>query len=89
MVNQVVNKGYAPDLEEHEVEEIGQDALLIAYALVDPSNRCIVTTETSKPRKIRGNRHIPDVCHDMGVKSYNTFQFIQHLDFRTDWKKDL
>ena len=36
LVQEVVNKGYAPDLTDDQVEEIGRDAFLIAYAMASP-----------------------------------------------------
>ena len=62
LVAVVTEAGYAPDLSDEEVERIGRDPFLIAYALVNPAQRMVVTTEHSKPKKQRANRHIPDVC---------------------------
>jgi hypothetical protein len=62
LVANVINKGYAPDLTDDEVLQIGRDPFLIAYALASPANRCVVTTEASAPSKQRQNRRIPDVC---------------------------
>ena len=41
--SKVVSAGYAPDLTDDEVEKIGRDPFLIAYALADPPERCVVT----------------------------------------------
>lgn len=65
--------------------KVGRDPFLVAYALVDPANRCIVTTEVSKPSTERANRKLPDVCGFFGVESYNTFGLTRRLDFSTDW----
>lgn len=62
---------------------LGRDPFLIAYAIANPSKRRVVTTEVSKPKKQRGNRHIPDVCDELGVLHCNTFRFIDELDFTT------
>ena len=86
IVARVINDGYAPDLTDDEIEKLGRDPFLIAYAIVDPNGRHIVTTEASRPSRRRGNRHIPDVCADFGVRSVNTFQLARELDFRTDWR---
>jgi hypothetical protein len=83
LVARVTELGYAPDLSDEEVERIGRDPFLIAYALSDPAQRTVVTTEVSKPKKQRANRHIPDVCDDLGVPCCNTYQFIDVLDFTT------
>lgn len=85
-VSRVVDQGYAPDLTDDEVEKIGRDPFLIAYALVEPLGRCIVTTEVSKPTKIRANRKLPDVCDYFNVLHCNTYEFIRSLDFKTKWK---
>ena len=82
LLTKVVEEGYAPNLTESELEEIGADPSLIAYALANPSNRCVVTTEASKPKRKRANRHIPDVCKDIGIRCINTFCLIRELDFR-------
>ena len=84
LVTSVIERGYAPDLTDVEIGKIGADAFLIAYAFVDPQRRCIVTTEHSKPRRTRANRHIPDVCADLDIRCINTFQLIRVLDFRTN-----
>ncbi|NIA16024.1 MAG: DUF4411 family protein [Nitrospiraceae bacterium] len=85
IVARVVNEGYAPDLQDDEVEKIGRDPFLIAYALAEPGERYVVTTEVSKPKKTRANRHVPDVCKDLGVPCCNTFQMLKALDFKTGW----
>ena len=86
LVSSVVERGYAPDLADDEVEKIGRDPFLIAYALVAPNLRRIVTTEVSRPTRQRANRHIPDVCRSVGVQCVDTFHFLRALDFRTSWR---
>jgi hypothetical protein len=86
LVANVVSTGYAPDLTDDEVLQIGKDPFLIAYALASPADRCVVTTEVSRPRRVRQNRHVPDVCSAMGVLCYNTFQMTKALGFTTGWK---
>ena len=85
LVRRVVADGYAPDLTEPELEKLGRDPFLIAYALVDPTERRIVTTEVSRPGKRRANRKIPDVAKQFGIKAHDVFRFTRQLDFRTDW----
>ena len=82
----VIEDGYAKDLTDDEVEKLGRDPFLIAYALMDIGHRCVVTTEVSKPRKTRANRRIPDVCDsfDIPIPHCNTFELVRALDFRTD-----
>ncbi len=85
LVQKVIAEGYAPDLTDDEVEQIGRDPFLIAYALVD-KERCVVTVETSAPKKQRQNRKVPDVCKTMGANFCNPFEFNRELGFRTQWK---
>ncbi len=85
LVSYTIDKGYAYDLTDDEIEEIGRDPFLIAYALKDNPNRCVVTTEVSRPSRKRANRHLPDVCRELGVTCCNTFQFLRALDFSTRW----
>ena len=83
LVANVVDRGYANDLTDDELEIMGRDPFLIAYALADLGRRCIVTTEASRPNRRRANRHIPDVCSDFDILCIDTFQLIRTLDFRT------
>lgn len=84
-VRRVLREGYAENLTDDEIEQIGQDPFLIAYALTNPRDRVVVTTEVSKPSKLRANRHIPDVCKIVGIVSHNTFELLKKLDFKTGW----
>jgi hypothetical protein len=45
LVQRVVYEGYAHDLKDDELEQLGRDPFLIAYALVNIDGRCVVTTE--------------------------------------------
>ncbi|MCI4568525.1 DUF4411 family protein [Lysobacter sp. CFH 32150] len=86
LVAQVVNDGYANNLSDSEIEQIGRDPFLISYALSDRHNRCVVTTEVSKPSKQRQNKHIPDVCQGFGLTCINTFSLSRELNFSTAWR---
>ena len=85
LVQTAVTKGYATNLTDDEIEEIGRDPFLIAYALAAP-NRCVVTTEVSASSKQRQNRRIPDVCKDLGVTCHNPFTIYRTLGFSTKWQ---
>jgi len=85
LVDRVVREGYAPDLTDDELEQIGRDPFLIAYALASAADRCVVTTEVSKPGKRRQNRRIPDVCATIGVSCCDTFAMLRLLKFSTKW----
>ena len=86
LVSRVTDEGYAPDLTDDEVEKMGRDPFLIAYGLAALGQRCIVTTEVSKPMRQRANRHIPDVCDDFGVPWCDTFAMVRALNFSTTWR---
>jgi hypothetical protein len=86
LVKKVIEKGYAADLDESEILEIGRDPFLIAHALAAPKDRIVVSFEVSKPSKKRQNRKVPDVCKDFGVRCATIFELVHELDFTTDWK---
>ena len=83
LVAQVIEQGYAADLTDDEIEKLGEDPFLIAYALADANNRAVASNENSRPARQRGNRHIPDVCQSLGIRCINAFALIRELDFRT------
>ena len=76
----------AKDLTDDEVLKIGRDPFLVAYALVALGKRCVVTTEVSKPKRLRANRHLPNICDEFKVPWCNTFAFVRALNFSTNWK---
>ena len=67
LVQHVVYTGYSPNLTDDEIEKLGRDPFLIAYALADQPNRTVVTTEVSRPSAQRANRKVPDVCNTLGA----------------------
>lgn len=87
LVAYVVEQGYAADLTDQEIEQIGRDPFLIAYALARPGERCVVTTEVSSPSKKRQNRKVPDVCNALGVTCSDTFGMLKALGFTTAWRR--
>jgi hypothetical protein len=82
LLNRVLTEGYAPDLNDSEIEEIGRDPFLIGYALANPSEFTVVTKEVSAPSKRRANRKVPDVCDRFGLRCINDFGFYRELDFK-------
>jgi Domain of unknown function (DUF4411) len=80
VVQRVLNEGYAPDLNDVEVEEIGKDPFLIAVAMA-AADRTVVTRETSAPSKKREKRKVPDVCDYFRVRWLTDFKLYQELDF--------
>ncbi len=81
-LNTVLVQGYAPDLNDSEIEEIGQDPFLIAYALADINGTTVVTKEVSAPAKQRANRRVPDVCKNFSIRCINDFVFYRELNFK-------
>ena len=79
-VQQVIAKGYAPDLNDVEIEKLGKDPFLIAAALAGP-DRVVVSKEVSKPSATRANRKVPDVCKIFGVMSITDFRLYSILKF--------
>ncbi len=87
LVARVTYGGYTPNPTDDELMRMGRDPFLIAYALRDVENICIVTTEVSKPKRVGANRHIPDVCNTFGIRCINNFDLIRELDFSTAWNR--
>lgn len=81
LLNQVVQRGYAPDLTDSEMEKIGRDPFLVAYGLAGPE-RVVVTKEVSKPSKLRANKKLPDVCNTFTVPWMTDFAFFKAAGFR-------
>ena len=87
LVRCVVSRGYGNNLTDEQVETIGRDPFLIAYALASPAERCVVTTEKSRPGQQRQNRKIPDVCSQFQVQCCGPFDLNRALGFRTAWRR--
>ena len=49
ILQQVINEGYAADLSDSELEQIGQDPFLVAYAIPDGARVTVVTREVGVP----------------------------------------
>jgi hypothetical protein len=86
LLQTVIANGYAPDLNDDEVEQIGRDPFLVAYGKAK-TDRCVVTVEKSKPKTLRQNRKLPDVCKGLGVQCCNPFEFNRALGFTTQWRQ--
>lgn len=81
-LNTVLTAGYASDLNDSEIEEIGQDPFVIAYAFPTPGDATVVTKEVSAPSKQRANRRVPDVCRTFGIRAINDFELYRELEFK-------
>jgi hypothetical protein len=79
-VTQVIDNGYAPDLNDIEIVQLGKDPFLIAAALAGP-DRVVVTREVSRPSQTRANRKVPDVCATFGIVSISDFKLYSILKF--------
>jgi hypothetical protein len=88
MLQQILDEGYASDLTDVELEKIGMDPFLIAYALPDRSNRMVISGEVRSPKKQRANRKVPDVCKSLGISCKNIFTLVTDLNFSTTWNAD-
>jgi hypothetical protein len=79
-VQRVLSLGYAADLTDVEIEEIGRDPFLIAAAL-NGADRVVVTREVSRPSAQRSNRKIPDICKSFGLPCITDFELYRQLSF--------
>ena len=82
LLNRVLTEGYGENLTDSDLEKIGQDPFLIAYALA-AENRMIVTKETPKPSAQRANRKIPDVCDTLNIQWMRDFDLYRAREFTT------
>jgi len=90
LVTHVLSHAYGGPLpSEADLETMGQDPFLVAYALVDTRQRCVVTCEVSKPSRVGPRRHVPNACGDVGVRALSPFDFFRELDFTVDWRDRL
>lgn len=89
LIQRVVDDGYAPDLTDDELEEVGRDPFLVAYALALDPRPCVATLEVSKPKRIRQNRKLPDVCDSFGVEWCTPYKMNRVLGFSTNWKSGI
>jgi hypothetical protein len=85
IVQRVLEEGYGPSLTAEEIATIGLDPFAVAYALLDPANRSVVTFEVSRPSKQRANQKLPDVCRKFGIIPKTMFDVIKELGFSTAW----
>ena len=82
LLDRVLTEGYGTNPTDSDLEKIGEDALLIAYALA-ANDSVVVTKETPRPRAQRANRKIPDVCESLNVECITDFDLYRELAFST------
>ncbi len=83
VLNDVLDTGYGANLTDTDLEKIGQDMFMVAYARANRAERIVVTKEVSAPSKQRGNRKLPDVCNAFGVQWMTDFTLYRGLGFTT------
>jgi hypothetical protein len=83
VLNAVLENGYGANLADTDLEKIGQDMFMVAYARTNMVERVVVTKEVSAPAKQRGNRKLPDVCNTFGVRWMTDFGLYRALGFTT------
>ena len=49
LVGKITDLGYAPNLDETELEKVGHDPFLISYGYADIKERCVITFEVPPP----------------------------------------
>lgn len=86
LLRAVVDRAYAADLTETELEVIGRDPFLVAYGYASPGDRCVVTCEVSKTAKTRAKVKVPNACDKMGVPWCDPFALYRRLNFTTAWR---
>lgn len=82
---QAVMARYGPNLTEADLLTIGKDPFLVAAALPNVADRCVVTAEASRPARTGPRRHVPNICNDCGVTWITPVHFLTALDFTTGW----
>ncbi len=89
LVQRVLYEGYGLTFTGIELQQIRGDPFLIATALIDPTNHCVVTEEVSRPKAMGRNRKIPDICMNFHIKCINMVRLAKDLNFKTSWQDDL
>lgn len=69
---------YLPNALNEFLDADEADAFVIAYCLMEPTARVVVTQETSDPRR-RNRIKIPDCCNALGVTFTNTIEMFRQL----------
>ena len=87
LVARITYGGYLPNPTDDDLVKMGRDPFFLSYALEDVNERCIVTSEMSKPKKQGANKHIPDVCSVFSIRCINSFDLIRELNFTTSWNR--
>ena len=69
---------YLPNAINEFLDADEADAWLVAYALTNPTDRILVTYETSEPNR-KSKIKIPDVCIAQNVQYTNTINMLRDL----------
>jgi len=84
LVQSAIDNGYQgqdPAFDDIQHTKYGKDPFLVAYALVNPADRIVVTREVSKRTQRLGNTKLPDACDDCGIAWINDFGLYTQLNF--------
>lgn len=84
LVQIAINNGYQgqdPAFDDIQHTKYGKDPFLVAYALVNPDERIVVTREVSRRTKRLGSTKLPDACDDCGIMWINDFALYTQLNF--------
>ena len=85
IVQSIMAASYSP-LNDIQLEQIGQDPFLVAYAKADEDDRCVVTYEKPAPHTAPQNRKVPDACATAGVRWCDPMRMLRDLGFSSNWQ---
>lgn len=88
LVQQVLDQGYSSNLTESQVSALRADPFIVAHALVDRANRCVVSNENPKPTRQPHNRKIPDACAKLKIQCITATALFRLLKFSTAWNPE-
>lgn len=84
LVRRVIDQGYhgqAAAFDDIQHAHCGKDPFLAAYALVDTTQRIVVTREVSMRTQRLDRTRLPDACDDCGIAWINDFELYRRLNF--------
>jgi hypothetical protein len=79
-VQHVLEIGYAFDLNDVEIPEIGRDPFLVAATLAG-EDRVVATREVSQPTEKRAQRRVPHVCAVFNIAVITDFALYRLPNF--------
>jgi len=88
LIRHVITQGYGNQITDIQLKRIGADPFLVASALEDSHDRCVVTNEVSKPSAKGTKRKIPDICDQLKIQCISMVDFIKIVGFKTQWRSE-